>query len=285
MPWSSCKGLNVQSGAVVARSCRRISLLLAVTVASVLGEDSAGDVSARMAALVAAYPEQVARYEAGMLVWRDGMRMAVGEPRPQLSYRQRIATATLWDQVSQRYFVGWPYEKPKRDFDPGRLRCESFFAKVYGDCAADVEHKLVRVKWPPAGPHAVVTFSSVNGAAAALEAVGNDLSLLPREVQRYAARPDGTYVWRQVAGGEQRSAHSYGIAIDFRLPVDVPAYWRWTMPSEDGAIEYPNSIVEDDSMRQVVEAFERRGFVWGGKWYHFDLMHFEFRPELVPPAN
>ena len=23
------------------------------------------------------------------------------------------------------------------------------------------------------------------------------------------------------------------------------------------------------------------GFIWGGKWYHYDTMHFEFRPELV----
>ena len=31
-------------------------------------------------------------------------------------------------------------------------------------------------------------------------------------------------------------------------------------------------------------ACERHGFVWGGKWLHFDTMHFEFRPELLHPA-
>ncbi|MGW8266533.1 MAG: M15 family metallopeptidase, partial [Longimicrobiales bacterium] len=31
----------------------------------------------------------------------------------------------------------------------------------------------------------------------------------------------------------------------------------------------------------VVEAFERHGFVWGGKWAHFDTMHFEYRPEIL----
>jgi D-alanyl-D-alanine carboxypeptidase len=23
------------------------------------------------------------------------------------------------------------------------------------------------------------------------------------------------------------------------------------------------------------------GFIWGGKWYHYDTMHFEYRPELM----
>jgi hypothetical protein len=31
----------------------------------------------------------------------------------------------------------------------------------------------------------------------------------------------------------------------------------------------------------VVEIFEKHGFVWGGKWYHFDNMHFEYRPEII----
>jgi hypothetical protein len=30
-----------------------------------------------------------------------------------------------------------------------------------------------------------------------------------------------------------------------------------------------------------VAVFEREGFIWGGKWYHFDPIHFEYRPELT----
>jgi hypothetical protein len=30
----------------------------------------------------------------------------------------------------------------------------------------------------------------------------------------------------------------------------------------------------------VIEAFEREGFIWGGKWPFYDNMHFEYRPEL-----
>ena len=36
---------------------------------------------------------------------------------------------------------------------------------------------------------------------------------------------------------------------------------------------------------KIVEIFERHGFIWGGKWYHYDTMHFEYRPELLPPGS
>ena len=31
---------------------------------------------------------------------------------------------------------------------------------------------------------------------------------------------------------------------------------------------------------EIVEPVEAEGFSWGGKWYHYDTMHFEYRPEL-----
>ena len=30
-----------------------------------------------------------------------------------------------------------------------------------------------------------------------------------------------------------------------------------------------------------VDAFEAEGFIWGGRWLHYDTMHFEYRPELL----
>jgi hypothetical protein len=35
--------------------------------------------------------------------------------------------------------------------------------------------------------------------------------------------------------------------------------------------------------REIVDIFERHGFIWGGRWYHYDTMHFEYRPELLLP--
>jgi hypothetical protein len=36
---------------------------------------------------------------------------------------------------------------------------------------------------------------------------------------------------------------------------------------------------------EIVEIFERHGFIWGGKWYHFDTFHFEYRPEIIALAK
>jgi hypothetical protein len=37
--------------------------------------------------------------------------------------------------------------------------------------------------------------------------------------------------------------------------------------------------------REIVEIFERHGFIWGGKWYHYGTMHFGYRPELIALAK
>jgi len=56
------------------------------------------------------------------------------------------------------------------------------------------------------------------------------------------------------------------------INVKYSAYWRWNK----GKYRYRNSIPY-----AIVKAFEDNGFIWGGKWYHYDTMHFEYRPELL----
>jgi hypothetical protein len=77
---------------------------------------------------------------------------------------------------------------------------------------------------------------------------------------------------RAVADTGQPSPHSYGIAID--LNTAFSDYWYWR--PHGGPIVYRNRMPD-----QIVAIFEKHGFIWGGKWYHYDTMHFEFRPELL----
>jgi len=35
----------------------------------------------------------------------------------------------------------------------------------------------------------------------------------------------------------------------------------------------------------LIAIFEDHGFIWGGQWYHYDTMHFEYRPELIEIAK
>ena len=32
--------------------------------------------------------------------------------------------------------------------------------------------------------------------------------------------------------------------------------------------------------KEIVDIFEKHGFIWGGRWSHYDTMHFEYRPEF-----
>ena len=72
------------------------------------------------------------------------------------------------------------------------------------------------------------------------------------------------------------SAHSYGIAVD--INIKWSDYWLWSNRgvSETDTISYKNRIP-----LKIVEIFEDYGFIWGGRWYHYDTMHFEYRPELL----
>ena len=105
---------------------------------------------------------------------------------------------------------------------------------------------------------------------------------LPKQVLRYSElseymKSSGTFYWRKVRGAKRQSAHSYGIAID--INTEYSDYWQWKYPkaSETQEIAYANRIP-----LEIVAVFEKYGFVWGGRWYHYDTMHFEYRPEINP---
>jgi len=83
--------------------------------------------------------------------------------------------------------------------------------------------------------------------------------------------------WRNIAGTNRRSNHSYGIAIDL-LPRDLRGrltYWQW---SRSDIIDFENYYLPPEA---VIRAFEDHGFIWGGNWDLIDTMHFEYRPELL----
>ena len=112
-------------------------------------------------------------------------------------------------------------------------------------------------------------FNSKNGAAAALQDVSNELNDMVKSdasLLEYLKDPGGTFKWRVIAGTNRLSAHSYGIAID--INVKKSHYWQWS----NG---YQNLIPE-----KIVRVFEKHKFIWGGRWKHFDTMHFEYRPEM-----
>jgi hypothetical protein len=75
-----------------------------------------------------------------------------------------------------------------------------------------------------------------------------------------------------VADTGKPSMHASGAAIDINSK--NTDYWVWAGKKAGGPIPYKNRIPFE-----IVEIFEAEKFVWGGKWYHYDTMHFEYRPE------
>ena len=222
--------------------------------------------------LVRAYPEALSGFDGTTLIWRDGTRMPVGQVQPGRSEADVLRDPSIADQLAANYPAGAPPLPPQDD--PGRARNQAFFDKMYGDCrAGQVAPKMVRIVWLPRTGGRTVSITSVNGVDRALDAVSRELDELPAPDKKYLYPIGGTYNCRTVAGTGQTSMHSWGAAIDINTAYSD--YWRWNRSGDDGA-SYRNRIPAE-----IVAVFERHGFIWGGRWAHFDTMHFEYRPELL----
>ncbi len=221
-------------------------------------------------ALVAAYPDQGLRHDGDALIWPDGTRMPLSDGVANKDFDALLDTADLGDMFALPYSPGRPAAQPSLNDDPGRFRNAAFFTKLYGNChSGAVNKRLKSVRWVDGRRLSV---STVNGLADRLEQVAADLARLPERFRKYLAPSGGTYSCRYIAGTDRMSMHAYAAAID--IGTATADYWRWNKQVA-GRYPYRNRVPFE-----IVDIFERYGFVWGGKWYHYDTMHFEYRPEL-----
>jgi hypothetical protein len=235
----------------------------------------AQDEQARLALdnLVAAYPNALAGHDAKALYWRDGTVMPLADGAESKTFPELLRHASIIDQFRIPYPRGPLDSPPAVDVDPGRFRNTAFFTKMYGDCQrGQVPPRLASLAWLPKTWGHAISITSVNEVDGQLRAVSAEIDALPEKIKRAAYPIAGTYNCRAVADTGQPSPHGYGIAID--LNTALSDYWYWR--PHGGAIRYRNRMPEE-----IVAIFEKHGFIWGGKWYHFDTMHFEFRPELL----
>jgi hypothetical protein len=158
-----------------------------------------------------------------------------------------------------------------RPEDPGRVRVVALFEATYGATQDEVYRRLGRVRFFGLRyPFHELAAPALERVVARLEPqVKDDPSLLP-----FLRNIGGTWSWRKIARSKALSAHAWGIAID--LNADRAHYWRWRRRGEP--LVWQNRVPQ-----AIVDAFEAEGFIWGGRWEHFDTMHFEYRPELLAP--
>ncbi len=212
------------------------------------------------------YPS-VSRVENNTVYFVDGASLPYDDKRVK-TLAEGLEQADIEDHFTQPYPALAPIQAPALDQDPGRFRNDALLKKLYGGSQREVEKNLVEVDWMPLNGGKKLFFNQRQGAADQLRKVSQELDKLPKEYMKYIVNIDGTYQYRPIEGAKRLSPHSYGIAIDLELK--YTSYWLW-----DKKYRYHNQIP-----KEIVDVFEKHGFVWGGRWYHYDTMHFEYRPEM-----
>lgn len=231
---------------------------------------SSGSYTPAQRALLESYPDQIKDIKDNYVIMANGMQIMYDDGKKK-DHMGRLDDSDVEDMF---YFVyQLPDPVPEYQYDPGRGRSEALFKAMYGDTKEKVRKNLKTVDWFGTK----VSFNSVNGAADSLKAVAKELAQHPN-LKKYL-KSSGTFNWRPVRGAKRMSAHSYATAFDIGVTGGGGAdYWQWKIKSADESkkVPYANKIP-----LEIVKIFEKHGFIWGGAWYHYDTMHFEFRPDLL----
>lgn len=225
--------------------------------------------------LLKAYPNCIAAIKDNQVVFKDGSALPFDDGVKNKSAMVLLDDADIEDQLYYSYKRGTNVKQPQKWQDAGRVRNEAFFKKMYGETEAAVEANLVEITWCPKIIGQKIKVTKVNGVDKALTKISEELDNYP-EYKKYISDIGGTFTWRKISGTNRISTHSFGMTID--INVKQSHYWQWDCKckEENSTLHYRNWIP-----MKIVEIFEKNGFIWGGKWYHYDTMHFEYRPELL----
>ncbi|MFW5693820.1 MAG: M15 family metallopeptidase [Alkalispirochaeta sp.] len=280
-------------------------LLLGLIIGNVAPADEAASIPQwghldgfiHLRAYQTAYPERVEavafrdgdwtiRVNGTWFYWANGRLL----PEKARAAWERFAPARLY-----RYETG-PYRIPSVpasseallerwvNIPPETLphRHNGFLGVLYGALSAgQARHIMVTIDWfgfsVRVHPIMVEPLHAVERDTRAI--IGNSPEVLG--FLRGLAHVDGQ-LWRYIAGTRSLSYHSYGTAVDL-----IPAryngqfsYWRWA--AQAGVTRWWDVRMDQRWIppMELVEIFERHGFVWGGRWLFFDSIHFEYRPEI-----
>ncbi|WP_431241557.1 M15 family metallopeptidase [Flavobacterium sp. P21] len=222
--------------------------------------------------LIKAYPDQIVGYKDNKIIFRDKSSLIYDDFKNKTD-QELLDNPDIEDQFK---FV---YNRADKNFvpkeDPGRIRNEAFFKKIYGSSKSEVESKMTEIIWCPKLVNQSVKVTTVNGIDKIVKKLSEELDNNP-EFKKYISDIGGTFSWRKISGTNRLSMHSFGMTID--INVKNSSYWQWDCKckNEDATLSYRNQIP-----LKLISIFEKYGFIWGGNWKHYDTMHFEYRPELL----
>lgn len=225
--------------------------------------------------LMMAYPEYVMTAQKDdkgnvYAVMKSGKRILYDDKRMK-SNEEKLNNPDIQDMMEQIYPLNDIDDLLDVNYDPGRIRVYPLLKEVYGDSKEKVQSSLVKVRMG----HTSCQFNKNNNSAEALRSTMNELMPMAdsrKEIYSCIFPQSGTFNYRVISGTNRLSPHSFGIAID--LASSKWDYWKWAARS-DGEKRL------DSYPKEIVKTFEKNNFVWGGKWGHFDILHFEYRPEII----
>lgn len=204
------------------------------------------------------------------LITKSGKKILYDDKKKK-TLEEKMYNTDVQDMLEQYYPTESIDKVMDKGFDPGRFRVYSLFKEVYGYDKDSVESNLKGINLA----YGNFQFNRNNNAGKCLENVMKELIPLSQKkanVSRCLFPGSGTFNYRYISGTSLLSPHAFGIAID--LARDRRDYWKWVSKEEgDRRIK--------EYSKEIVEIFEKNNFVWGGKWSHFDILHFEYRPEII----
>ena len=224
--------------------------------------------------LAKAYPTFIKNFSNNKLIFTDNYEMNYDDYLENKTYEEILNNPSLKDQMSMKYIK---IEEnlnyiPSKNEDAGRVRYEPFFKKMYGSNPQEIKKNLTKIIWLPKSSNKILLVTTINDVDKKLKAISDELELLPNELKSFIDNPAGVTNYRKITNTNRLSSHSFGIAIDINEKKSDYCQWH----KKDDKQDYKNKIP-----LEIVRIFEKYGFIWGGRWYHYDTMHFEYRPELL----
>ncbi len=207
-------------------------------------------------------------------VLKSGKKLPYDDQKKKNSW-QKSGNPDIQDVLEQIYPLSDLTQLLPEYYNPGCARIYPLLKEVYGTNKAQITKNMVKVSIG----YKFVEFNKNNQAAQALQSVMKELLPLARNDYKIygAAFPsNGAYYYRLIGATDRLSSHAFGISID--LHSNKYDYWRWS--SREQGQKRINSYP-----KELVRIFEKYGFVWGGKWGNFDIMHYEYRPEIILKAR
>lgn len=191
-----------------------------------------------------------------------------------------LAEREQFGSIFYRYPLEWLTEPPPLAEEP--IYCTDFLDYLFGQTESEIRSHGQSVAFLD---HRMFVNTLLVEPLQAVEREVRTAARHDQAVAKWIGNLNITYSFidKDIAGSQSRSYHAYGLAVDL-VPLSSggkQVYWRWSRVfNREGWDRIPMAR-RWNPPQAVVEAFERQGFVWGGKWAHFDTIHFEYRPEIL----